>query len=97
MLMVILLLLLSAFFYYKEASLTPKTPKYFSLGLLGCILSIGVLILFTWCITALNAPYGFVGAVSDPTWIDWGPDFGFFLVLFSTSLALVGLIIKAKN
>jgi hypothetical protein len=61
----------------------------FKLGLLGCLLSACALIPFVSFIFGINQPLGFVGAISSPVWIDWGPDVGFYLALFSITMGAI--------
>ncbi len=61
----------------------------------GCLFSAGALIIFIYSVVSINESGGFVGATSNAA-VSWGPDMGFFLMLFSTTIALISLISKLK-
>lgn len=94
MLIIIILVCVGSFCYFK-ASMMNSVTHY--LGSIGCLFSVVALLSFIFSITTFNGSLGFVGAISAPSWVDWGPDIGFFLMLFSTTLSLIGLFIATKD
>jgi len=81
-------------FFYLQASLKEAS---FLKGLVGFLLSVIALVTFV-ASTILYRGYGsFIGAVASPSWRDWGPDVGFFIILFSITLGLIGLISNASR
>jgi hypothetical protein len=93
MLIVIVLICLGGLCYIKAPMMSNGTCRT---GIAGCLFSTGALIIFIYSVVSINELGGFVGAIPTPSWIDWGPDIGFFLILFSITIALIGLISKLK-
>jgi hypothetical protein len=81
-------------FCYVRASIISKGA--YRTEIAGCLLSTGALTIFVLSIISFNESGGFVGAIQNPSWVDWGPDIGFFLMLFSTTVALIGLFTTTK-
>jgi len=93
MLITMMLVCLGSLCYIKASMMSNGTCRT---GITGCLFSTGALIIFIHSVVSINESGGFVGVIPTPSWIDWGPDIGFFLILFSTTIALISLISKLK-
>jgi hypothetical protein len=79
---------------FVKAILRPENE--YNLGVKGCLSTVSAAIVFTFALSFINVPLGLLGSVSYGV-ISWGPDAGFFLMLYSLSLAVTGAFLASKH
>jgi len=90
----LLLICVGSYFCIKATSNAKTLTKY---SLFGFLFSLITLATFVSSVIAFGGFGSFMGAMSLPSWQDWGPDIGFFLFSFSMALSFVALIAQLNN
>jgi hypothetical protein len=95
--LVVLWLLLICIGSYLLIKASSKAKILTTYSLFGFIFSLATLVSFAITVTAFSGFGSFMGAITLPSWQDWGPDIGFFLFSYSFTLSFIALLVQLNN